>query len=560
MTFEEKVGGGGALSSLKGDFDGKGAYGEELLAGTGYTLDVTAPDGHLASSAEAQNNALSVKIVSNGPATAAILVEGLSAGGASESWALTLNSGDRGFELNTTGSMIADASPGAVVKHSLHASPLSIYGYYPADGVVQMMNAVPGKTHMPSARPLARIYMIGGVNPSNTNPKPSDGTQGAIDIQRDPASTMPGQVTMLASNPGLLAKTAFYEVVAGNISTGLDAWGSGGGPDRANGSCVSFRQTGGCSATGPRQPNGDKGCEETIPCNGGSCPSGYCECKGGVKRHPVTCKPGSHAPFTCASICTQPDDEKLVTVYAGASWKTSAVITPNNHNFPAGSLTTGPNLPIDDLTAVMAGIYGSAPGCLCTFPNSPACPGMEGKHEKLGQIATTIARPDRGYAGTYNYFDPDNFFSMTALIYSGEPFLQEQARTVIERSGTWLCIGEVEKKNKCTYGQLPHHFVGDKPTFLALSGATQTGPNTFWTKSALQYARNSGNLAWLKTYMPTLRASSAFCFDLINPENHLLLAPGSLMVDVFIRQVRLTAHAASNCAVRLPCSLNVCLV
>lgn len=45
---------------------------------------------------------------------------------------------------------------------------------------------------------------------------------------------------------------------------------------------------------------------------------------------------------------------------------------------------------------------------------------------KLGQIATTIARPDRGYGGTYNYFDPDNFISMTALIYSGEPFLQEQ--------------------------------------------------------------------------------------------------------------------------------------
>ena len=97
MTFEQKLGGGGALSSLKGDFEGKGAYGEELLAGTGYTLDVAAPDGrHLASSAEAQDSALSVKIVSKGPATASILVEGLSAGGASESWALTLNSGDRG--------------------------------------------------------------------------------------------------------------------------------------------------------------------------------------------------------------------------------------------------------------------------------------------------------------------------------------------------------------------------------------------------------------------------------------------------------------------------------
>ena len=68
-----------------------------------------------------------------------------------------------------------------------------------------------------------------------------------------------------------------------------------------------------------------------------------------------------------------------------------------------GDLTTGANIPTDDLTAVMAGIYGSAPGCLCTFPNSPACPGMEGKHEKLGQIAPTVARPDRGYGGTRHH-------------------------------------------------------------------------------------------------------------------------------------------------------------
>ena len=86
-------------------------------------------------------------------------------------------------------------------------------------------------------------------------------------------------------------------------------------------------------------------------------------------------------------------------------------ISPNNHNFPAGELTTTkPNLPTQDLAALMTGIYGSAPGCLCTFPNSPSCPGMEGEHQKLGQIATTVARGngDRGYAGTYNYFDPDN--------------------------------------------------------------------------------------------------------------------------------------------------------
>ena len=37
---------------------------------------------------------------------------------------------------------------------------------------------------MPSSRPLQRVYMMGGVNPSNTKPSPSDGTQGAIDIWR----------------------------------------------------------------------------------------------------------------------------------------------------------------------------------------------------------------------------------------------------------------------------------------------------------------------------------------------------------------------------------------
>ena len=47
------------------------------------------------------------------------------------------------------------------------------------------------------------------------------------------------------------------------------------------------------------------------------------------------------------------------------------------------------------------------------------------------------------------------------------------------RSGSFLKVSD-DKFN----GQLPHHFQGDKPTYTALSGATQTGPNTFWTKTA----------------------------------------------------------------------------
>ena len=74
-----------------------------------------------------------------------------------------------------------------------------------------------------------------------------------------------------------------------------------------------------------------------------------------------------------------------------------------------------------------------------------------------------------------------------------------------------------------------------QPTFLALSGETQTGPNIFWTKTALRYAQTTGDLLWLEEYLPTLRNASSFCFDLIDRSLHLLNAPGSLMVDVFIR-------------------------
>ena len=103
--------------------------------------------------------------------------------------------------------------------------------------------------------------------------------------------------------------------------------------------------------------------------------------------------------------------------------------------------------------------------------------------------------------------------------------MRVQARLVIERSGAFLLPN----------GQLPHHFVGAKPDYSALSGATQTGPNTFWTLAALSYARNSGNAAWLASYMPTLRRAASFCFDLIDPTAALLKAPGPLMIDVFLR-------------------------
>jgi len=135
-------------------------------------------------------------------------------------------------------------------------------------------------------------------------------------------------------------------------------------------------------------------------------------------------------------------------------------------------------------------------------------------------------RSGRGYNHTYNYFDPDNFIGLSAVLYSGDPYLQRQARLVIERTGSFI---------KGENGQLPHHFDGVKPFYTALSGETQTGPNIFWVKTALRYAAVTGDFAWLQNYMPTLRNASSFVFDLIDPEMNLIFAPGSLMIDVFIR-------------------------
>jgi alpha 1,2-mannosyltransferase len=60
--------------------------------------------------------------------------------------------------------------------------------------------------------------------------------------------------------------------------------------------CVSWRQTGGCTPAGPREPAHDQRCGEDV-----SGPtSGYCECEGGATTSHVTCQ---HAPFTCLERC-----------------------------------------------------------------------------------------------------------------------------------------------------------------------------------------------------------------------------------------------------------------
>ena len=199
------------------------------------------------------------------------------------------------------------------------------------------------------------------------------------------------------------------------------------------------------------------------------------------------------------------------TALAAASWSTTMRVGVNDRDFPTARVAGDIGVPMDDLHGAMTGIYASPVGCLNTHVNAVA------DGEAVGQIATTIARPDYGYSGTYNYFDPDNFISTSAMLYSYEPYIQAEVRKVLERSGSFLL----------PTGQLPHHFEGTTPTYQALSGEIQTGPNVFWVLSCFNYAKTSGDLEWLNGYMPTLRNATNFLYDLIDDEIHLALVPGA---------------------------------
>lgn len=62
----------------------------------------------------------------------------------------------------------------------------------------------------------------------------------------------------------------------------------------------------------------------------------------------------------------------------------------------------------------------------------------------------------------------------------------------------------------------------DCVTYYAISGATQTGPNIFWSLAALKYASVSGNITWLKQRMPHLRLALSFLLNSYNKEYNLL--------------------------------------
>ncbi len=201
-----------------------------------------------------------------------------------------------------------------------------------------------------------------------------------------------------------------------------------------------------------------------------------------------------------------------LTPTAGAIFETSLDIYPNNYPFPGFAVTPDNPMPLRDLRTFYTAIYGSAAGVLGSF-----------NHE--GSAYPTLATPKRPYGNLYTFFDPDSWSTVNTLSFSGNLYLQDQARRIVELA-----------ENHLNHGQVPHHFIDGTPTYIAISKATQTGPNIFWVLAAIDYADATGDEYWLRAHYPGLKAATDWVLDCYDPTRKLVKVGGPLFIDVFIRQ------------------------
>eukprot|EP00727_Mastigamoeba_balamuthi_P014318 m51a1_g9510 hypothetical protein (1845) ;mRNA; f:691990-699199 len=211
------------------------------------------------------------------------------------------------------------------------------------------------------------------------------------------------------------------------------------------------------------------------------------------------------------------DKAPRTRVRAGDSWELALSLVPNAHDFP---LSRAPVAAVGSanythLRARLTASYATAAGCLVSYYK-----------ETPGLIAPSLAIPDHGYGNEYNFFDPDASIEVKGLLLSGDAYLENEARKVIESS-----MASIRNET----GQIAHHFIDAEPTYTAISGATQTGPNMFWIQAALNYVKYTGDYLWLRQHIDRLEKALSFVVGLVDPRVGLISAPGPLWIDVFRR-------------------------
>ncbi len=193
------------------------------------------------------------------------------------------------------------------------------------------------------------------------------------------------------------------------------------------------------------------------------------------------------------------------------TYQCSYDVYANNYPFPVHGINNSENMDFEDLRTFYSAIYGSAAGVLDTFNNT-------------GSAYPVLVFPGGPYGDMYTFFDPDSRSTVSTLSFSGDVYLQNQAREILE-------LAERNMKK----GQIPHHFTAGKPVYLSIAKSEQPGPNIFWVLAAIDYASATGDNDWLKAHYNKMKEATDYVLKTYDPEMQLVKVNGPLFIDVFIR-------------------------
>ena len=226
-----------------------------------------------------------------------------------------------------------------------------------------------------------------------------------------------------------------------------------------------------------------------------------------------------------AAFIVHPDDASVRLVLTFASVDTPSVVRVRTDaaaipGFARRSVTFSD--PLDEQTHLTA-LWANQVGTL-------------GSLDVPGSVYPTLKLPEREYWTLNTFFDPDSWSGVNCLSFSGDRYLIAQAREVLDRV----------RADITPDGLVPHHYDSHEPVYVAISGATQPGPNIFFCLAVLDHVAATGD----RDYLRTLWADALVpCVDALlatlDPAYDLLRSGGPLWIDVFRREgITLDTNAA----------------
>ncbi len=198
----------------------------------------------------------------------------------------------------------------------------------------------------------------------------------------------------------------------------------------------------------------------------------------------------------------------------GQEYEVEFDLYANDLPFPTHALGEDSFASAEDARTHYTALYATVLGCV-------------GSYDIAGSSYPTLALPERSYGDRHTFFDPDAWSVVEALSFSGDPYLEREARKILDRAFAGITDA----------GQIPHHFDREIPTYVAISGAPQTGPNLFWCLAALDYVCATGDDDWLRSvWAEGIVSSITWVVEHLDSDRGLLCVAGPLWVDVFRRK------------------------